>query len=140
MHLWEIKHDYYCNEVNYYSNECTIYFETWDCFLSEFGDADQSMNMIFRWDWEECSLEDYEEEEEVVSSYGREKFSEPYDGNDDYRNGLLHLCYMMQRKGIYTSIYVKVSRNDEPKVRKFLEQHWNYLKEIWEPISNNKEI
>ena len=50
-HLWEVEHDYYCNDGNYFSNDCGMEFNTWSDFLSEFGDSDFDMNLLFRWDW-----------------------------------------------------------------------------------------
>lgn len=42
-HLWEVEHDYYCNDGNYFSNDCGMEFNTWSDFLSEFGDSDFDM-------------------------------------------------------------------------------------------------
>ena len=48
-HLWEIKHDYYCEESNYFGVENTHHeYKTFNDFLEKFGDSDFDMNLVYR--------------------------------------------------------------------------------------------
>ena len=116
-HLWEIDHPYYCNEGNYYAREsvCDEY-KRWQDFLSEYNDADFDMNLVFRFDW-------FEEEGS-------------YTGDDNYRNGVLKVFWMGQRKGLYRYSTVDVCRADEASVIEFLKPRWEHMRLLWEPISN----
>lgn len=120
-HLWEVEHSYYCNEGNYYAREsvCTEY-KRWSDFFDEQGDSDLDMNLVFRWDWSEES---------------GEEGSNTYAGDDNYRNGVLKIFWMGQRKGLYRYSLVQVCRADEPAVRAFLEARWAHLRALWAPIA-----
>ena len=107
--LWEIDHPYYCNAGNYYSNDASMVFESWDDFLTDLGDGDLDYNMVFRWDWNKC-----EETGDQV-----------------------HLAYMLQRKGIYLSVTVKVTDEDQDAVREFLKPRWEYMKRLWEGMNDD---
>lgn len=117
--LWEIDHPYYCNEGNYFakgSEQPHMHFNTWAAFFDEYGDSDMDYNFLIRWDWDE-------EEERA------------YTGDDYYRNGILKLFWMGQRKGLYQWSTVEVCRADEPAVREFLQPRWDYMRKMWEPFS-----
>jgi len=119
-HLWEAKHSYYCNEGNYFSRESVAsQYDTWDEFMDEDGDADFDMNLLFRWDWEET---DEDTDEPTVR------------GDTAERNGTLKLFWMGQRKGLYRYTIVKVSRDDEPSVIAFLQERFEHLVALWEPL------
>jgi len=119
-HLWEAKHSYYCNEGNYFSRESVAsHYDTWDEFMDENGDCDPDMNLLFRWDWDET-------DEETCESTFR--------GNTAERNGALKLFWMGQRKGLYRYTIVKVSRDDESAVAAFLQERFEHLVELWEPL------
>jgi len=120
-HLWEVDHPYYCNEGNYFasSQECGDEFKSFADFLSEHGDSDFDLNLVFRWDWSEQD----------------ENTGEPnYNGDDNYRNGKLKIFWMGQRKGLYRWSIVEVCRADEPAVIAFLKPRWEHMKLLWEPI------
>jgi len=119
VHLWEQKHPYYCNEGNYFDNNCSSEYQSWPNFLSEASEEDLDMNLIFRFDW-------YEGED-----YGASDFN----GDPYYRNGRLLLFYMGQRKGLYRWAEVSVCRADEPSVIEFLKERWNHMKLLWAPFS-----
>lgn len=116
-HLWEVEHSYYCNEGNYFSNDCGSHFKSWSDFLAEMGDADKDYNLLFRWDW---SME-----------------HESDDAN--YRNGKLSLFYMQQRKGKFTFCTVEVCRADEPAVVAYLQPHLDHLESLWAPLKATGE-
>lgn len=119
-HLWEVKHRYYCNEGNYFSNDCHFKYESWADFLDEMGDADMDYNMVYRWDWSET---DHETDESN------------FNGDVYYRNGELLLFYMGQRKAKAISCEIKVCRADEQAVIDFLKPRWEYMHAMWAPIA-----
>ena len=120
--LWEVKHPYYCNLGNYFAtggDDTHTRYRTWGEFYASEGDCDPDMNLLFRWDWQE----------------GEDHDLAPFNGDENYRNGLLLLFWMGQRKGLYRWSEVEVCRADEPAVREFLQSRFNYLKTLWEPLS-----
>jgi hypothetical protein len=119
--LWEAKHSYYCNEGNYYTAESVCSeFKNWKAFLAEFGDSDMDMNLLFRWDWDETD---------------QESGDPTYTGDDYYRNGVLKLFWMGQRKGRYSYSTVEVCRADEPAVIAFLRPRLAHLAALWAPLA-----
>lgn len=117
-HLWEADHPYYCNEGNFYSNEPGATYKSWADFLAEEGDSDLDMNLVFRFDWRESE------------DWGAGVFT----GDVNYRNGLLLLFIMGQRKGLYRYARVEVCRADEPSIIEYLKPRWNLMKRLWEPL------
>lgn len=119
VHLWEIDHDYYCNESNFYANGTGMKFASWQDFMEGFGDSDFDMNLIFRWDWKSPR----NDADEVVLN------PDPY-----YRDGNLQLFFMGQRKGKYWCVEVSVCQADEPEVIKFLQPRFEHLVNLWSPF------
>lgn len=115
-HLWEAKHAYYCNLGNYYSNDCGSTYKSWSDFIAEEGDSDFDYNLVFRWDWQEDD-------------------ERAFTGDVNYRNGQLEIFWMGQRKGAYRYSTVEVCRADEDAVRAFLLPRWEYIRNLWAPIS-----
>lgn len=118
-HLWDVDHDYYCNDGNYYANDTHAIYETWAEFIEAEGDADMDYNLVFRWDWREGD--------------GWELGA--YNGDDYYRHARLCVYFMGQRKGLFRSAEVKVCRADEAAIIAYLKPRWENLKEMWEPLS-----
>jgi hypothetical protein len=121
-HLWEVDHPYYCNQGNYFATggqETSTRYKSWAEFFTEEGDCDPDYNLLFRWDWQEGELCDAAE----------------FNGDVNYRNGVLLLFWMGQRKGLYRWSEVEVCRADEPAVREFLQSRFDYLKRVWEPLT-----
>ena len=121
--LWEANHRYYCNEGNYYAsgNDQPVgRYRTWAEFMSEEGDSDPDYNLLFRWDWREGA--DW--------GHGTE-----FNGDENYRNGVLLLFWMGQRKGLYRWSEIEVCRADEPAIREFLSARFDHLKSLWGPIA-----
>lgn len=122
-HLWEVEHEYYCNEGNYYASgrdQPTSRYRTFSAFLEAEGNSDFDMNLLFRWDWRES--EDW--------GHGSE-----FNGDENYRNGVLLLFWMGQRKGLYRWTEIEVCRADEPAVIEFLQPRLDYLAGLWQPLS-----
>lgn len=123
-HLWDIDHPYYCNEGNYFTtaSECSCHYHRWQDFIDEQGDADLDMNLVFRFDW--CA----------PHPNGDTQKSILWQGDEYYRDSLLKLFYMGQRKGLYRWVTIDVCRADEPAVREWLQIRWNHLCELWQPF------
>lgn len=119
MRLWEAKHDYYCNEGNYFSNDCGSTFKSFSEFMDGFGDSDMDYNLVFRWDWQE----------------GEDNGASEYNGDDYYRNGKLLVFIMGQRKGRFSWCEVDVCRADEPAVIEFLRPRFEKILQLWTPLS-----
>lgn len=120
-HLWEHKHDYYCEMQNYRasaSDGCAQSFECWADFIAEWADVDADYNLLFRWDWM-AATDDIGEQ------------ITPLTGND----GELRLCFMMQRKGDYRCVTVRgMSEQDEDAVRKYLAPLSEHMRRLWAPL------
>lgn len=126
-HLWEVDHSYYCTDGQYFSSQdkCqTVWeFKSWADFLSEMGDADMDYNLLFRWDWKEVDPET-----------GKPSFS----GDVNYRNGVLKMYFMAQRKGFHSCSIVQVCRADEAAVIEYLRPRLAHLLEMWEPVARTE--
>jgi hypothetical protein len=123
MNLWEAEHPYYCNEGNYYAkgNEQPFArYKSWPEFMDSEGHSDPDYNLLFRWDWREN--EDW--------GHGT-----AFTGDENYRNGVLLLFWMGQRKGLYRWTEIEVCRADEGAVREFLTDRLAHLKTLWEPLA-----
>lgn len=103
------KHSYYCSESNYYSNDASVKYKTWDNFLGEFSDSDMDYNLCFRFDIHEN------------------------DNNDGYYG---EIFMMQQRKGKFVPIMIEtITEADTNSIIKWLSPRWNYLKKLWKPFS-----
>lgn len=121
-HLWEVEHSYYCNEGNYFDGDCNKKFKSWQDFMDEMGNADLDMNLLFRWD--------------MIPPYKDESSENPiiWQGDENYRDCVLKLFWMGQRKGLYFSQTVEVCRSDESAIREYLTQRFEHLKLLWSPL------
>lgn len=119
MKLYEAKHQYRCEEANYYAGDKSVSrCQSWQDFIDEYADADLDYNLVFRWDWRPNG-EDWD----------RPLSEDPY-----YRDGVLYLYFMGQRKGCYFSVLVDVCKADEPAVRAWLLPRLEYLRKLWAPL------
>lgn len=115
-HLWEVEHDYYCEQANYYASNPQPYeaYARWTDFVAEEGDADMDMNLLFRWDWQAVA--------------------ENEDGTDT-----LLMFFMGQRKGLYRWVEIAIHPLDreriEPQVIAYLQPRLDHLKKLWEPLA-----
>lgn len=125
VHLWEFDHPYYCNEGNYFAraSECSCHYQRWQDFFAEEGDSDLDMNLVFRFDWEP-PREDGDPDKPIV-----------WQGDEYYRDSVLKLFYMGQRKGLYRWVTIDVCRADEPAVREWLMERWQHMRTLWAPLS-----
>ena len=103
-----VDHDYYCSDNNYYNNDGSLKYDTFNDFYSEFKDADIDMNLVFRWD-----LNQIEETKEYY----------------------LEIFQMKQRKGIFTPIHIELfEEKDIPLFLEYMKPHIDKLKSIWTPL------
>jgi hypothetical protein len=114
--LYEADHSYYCSTTNYYSSDQPLKYKNWKEFITEEGHFDIDLNLIFRWDWK------------PIDEEGK------YSSDINYRDGILELFYMGQRKGLFRCVEVEVCRADEPEVRKFLQVRFNHMIGLWAPF------
>lgn len=121
--LWGSDHPYYCNEGNYYApgnDQPHGRYRSWSAFLDCEGASDMNMNLLFRWDWREG---------------GDWEHGTAFTGDENYRNGILLLFWMGQRKGLYRWTEIEVCRSDEPSVREWLTSRLTHLLSMWAPLS-----
>ncbi len=112
-HLWEHEHPYYCAEGNFYSNECEYKCASWAEFVEEWGDCDEDMNFVMRWDW-----------------YAAES-----EWRDECEGDSLQICYVGQRKGKFWTVTIDpIDRADEPAVLAWLTKAASYMRRTWEPL------
>lgn len=105
-HLWEPNHDYYCHP-----DEAGT-FDSWAEFLEEWGESDKDYNLVFRWDW--LPVED--------------------EGTEDELPPRVRINIIHQRKDNVLCVLVKITPEEEPAVREYLEQKWKELSDLWAPI------
>jgi hypothetical protein len=116
--LWDAAHPYYCNEGNFYSNDCFETYESWEEFFDAEGNMDPDLNLVFRWDWIKPDPNDY-----------------TYDDEDSMPDhDTLKVFFVSQRKAILRSVDVHVAESDEPAVRAWLTERAKTITAIWCPI------
>jgi hypothetical protein len=145
MHLWEIKHDYYCTRSNYLvaPSEIDEYYEkyeSWNDYLKTFNQRFISHNLIFRWDW----IPPWQLiEEQDCLSVPKDFYDSQFEINNKYKNwsdddsineSRLELYLILPRKGMYTWKEIMVARKDEPAIKEHLQLHLQYLKSLWLPL------
>jgi hypothetical protein len=117
-HLWEASHPYYCQDGNYCMNGAHHEYKSWAEFIDDNGDADPDYNLVYRFDWLE----------------GEDAGAMSFNGDVNYRNGVLKVYWMGQRKACARSSAVEVCRADEPAVIEFLRPRLNHLLKLWTPL------
>lgn len=103
-----VDHDYYCSDNNYYSNDVTQEYETFQDFFNGFKDIDVDLNLIFRWDIKQ---------------------------NDD-KTFNMQVFVIQQRKGIFVPhIIENVYESDFENIKSLLQPHLDKLMKIWQPFN-----
>lgn len=111
--LKQTNHDYHnCITGNYYDNNCTGRFNSWDKFKKEFlgftsEGFDDTYHFVFR-----------------------------YDIHKNKDNYTLELCVMLQRKGVYLHLWIE-NINEyilNTEIKKWLEARSKYIKNLWEEV------
>lgn len=129
-HLWEYDHPYYCAEGNYYKNGQHLTYGSWSEFHAEWGNLDDDLNAVFRWDWKTPDPADY--------------CPPDCDGHDDgdcdeMPGPTLNIYWVLQRKAILRSTECPVTQADEPAIRQWLTRKARHLAAIWEPLLDGTE-
>ena len=110
-HLWNAAHPYYATEGNYFSNDCTVEFASWEEFKTDGSwDSDVDMNLVYRWDWTKAN---------------------PEEGVDA---DTLNIFFVGQRKALHRSEHITITDADEPEVRAWLIERARTIAAIWAPI------
>lgn len=111
-HLWEEKHYCYCNDGCWMvpDGECVGFYESFQDFLEEWDGCYFDYNLLFRWDWVEKAEENEQEHD------------------------LLKLYWMKQLHGQFIISHVKIKREDEEQVKKFLIPRMKHLFDLWKPL------
>lgn len=122
--LWETDHPYYCEEGNYFvsglrGDEVHTEYESWQEFYDEWGNTDEDMNLVFRWDWKRADPDDYAVELE--------------DG-EELPPDTLAVYWVLQRKAILRSTSCVVTEADEPAIRAWLTERARTVAAIWAPL------
>lgn len=115
--LKETTHDYQRALVgNYYSNEPDGAYDSWQEFKDIWAGFHSPTNV-----------------EKFDDTY---HFLFRYDINDREELGFqLELCFMLQRKGIYTHIYVNnIQEDDMPEITKWLKGRKAYMLQLWKEV------
>lgn len=112
-------HRYYCNNGNYFDNDCVGYYENWNEFLDDCEDMDIDYNLIFRFDLEDIGdFDEYEIPLEELETYLR-----------------LKIYIIGQRKGIFRVVIIKnIKEENFESINNYLRRHKDYLKELWKEI------
>ena len=107
-----VKHDYYCSDHNYYSNEARTQYHSWAAYAKDMGRADEDLNLTFRWD-----IELHDDEYPAQGYY-------------------MQLSNMHQPKGQYWPCHItRVTDEDVPSILEYLNRHWAKMQRIWCPLS-----
>lgn len=122
LHLWEVNHSYFCSPEGYYANFLPFEYDSWQDFLDLANGKhfDCDLNFLCRWDW-------YLSDEEIGDDVGR-------DINE------LHLFFIHQRKGRFSSFVIKVTKENEPAIRAWMQPRWDHMKKLWEPFSGLEDV
>jgi hypothetical protein len=106
--LADYNHHYECSNINCHSPKTKLTYKTFDEFYSDFVDSEINFNLIFRWDVK----------------------------RRDDGSCYCDLFMIQQRHGVFLPIHIKcLTEIEEARLQNYLKQHWQYLKDIWAPIS-----
>jgi hypothetical protein len=127
--LYESDHPYYGPEGSFWASpakEADYHqrFASWKDFVEgdSMYDCDIDMNWCYRWDWKEWHKE------------------YPEDYPDGKEHSELLLYWMMPRKGIMCTTTIKVTREDEPAVRAWLQKFADYMVTMWAPLDLSPKV
>ncbi|CEQ00318.1 hypothetical protein [Paraclostridium sordellii] len=110
----ETKHDYQrCLVGNYYDRKMTGTFKSWEEFKNEHlgfceEGFDDTYHFVFRYDIHKQKDNNYK----------------------------LEICMMLQRKGIYTHLYIENINQEQLdiEVKEWLRGRYKYMSKLWEEI------
>jgi len=101
-----------CSSSNFLDPDYERRYATVADFMEDFERSAVPLNLCVRWDIER---------------------------DDDARGYHARVHLLQQRKGIFLPIWIAhVEDTDLPRLHAFLRRHWEYLQEIWNPISGRR--
>lgn len=112
----ETNHDYQgCLVGNFYDTKCSGEFSSWEEFKSTHFGFDGSEN-------------GFDDRYHFVFRYDIYK--------DDDNNYILELCIMLQRKGIYSHLYINNITKDQmnKEVKEWLKGRKKYMLDLWKEV------
>lgn len=119
-----VDHRYYCSISRYNSSGSCRSWDCWEDFIDEWREYDIDYNLAFRWD-----IRQYEEEEQA-EMHGARK--------GDY---YMEIFIMKQRLGLFAPQFIRlVQEENVEEIVEWLKPHYEYLREIWQPISKPNKI
>ena len=112
----ETNHDYQgCLTGNYYDSKCTGEYDSWEEFKGNYAGFcsngfDDRYHFVFR----------YDIHKEKDNKY------------------CLELCVMLQRKGIYTHLYINNIDQDslDTEIKEWLKGRSQYIQNLWAEVAN----
>jgi len=110
-----ITHDYYCSDSSYYGLNFKTHYKTFESFYNEMGQADEDMNLVFRYDIKERSATELKE--------GLSKF-------------YMEVFIVHQRKGRFVPFFIEnIEESDFELINEYLSKKYLKLMNIWKPYS-----
>lgn len=127
--LWETYHPYYCSEGCFFHSpaqhgdkwQVHTTVNSWAEFMADWGLSDPDLNLVFRWDWQRSDPDDYAYETE-------------HDPEFELPGDELQVFFYLQRKAYGHSVFVRVTEDDEPAVRKWLTSRAEHMQKVWFPL------
>lgn len=130
-HLWD--HYVYTSGIN----PNTHYeFSSWEQLVEDTGlySLDNDLNILCKWEWKRAERSDYILDWEDIPKDEKEKMEQEWE--EASSADILLLIFIQPNRAKYVSYMARVTSDDEEAVRAFLASKWNYLKDIWGPISS----
>lgn len=117
--LYQSKHPYYLESSNFFQRGDSDYqtyfrFGSWEEFYIEAKDWDDDYNYLIRWDWNEHWSDKEGECDDILEH--------------------IKLHFFRQRKGFHVTIHIEVTKEDESKIKDYLEDRAEYIKKLWFPM------
>lgn len=100
-----------CSSSNFLSPDYEHRYDTVSEFLAEFAENDPWLNVCVRWDIER---------------------------HEDGTGYHVRIAILQQRKGLFIPVRInRVEQTHLPLLLSFLRRHWEYLRAIWKPLSED---
>lgn len=117
--LWEVEHSYSTGGDTWET------LESWDQFVEEYGASDPDLNLVIRWDWlsGKPAAEYLDRESEEEDGYVA-----------DLTRDALIIGFALPRKGHLGRVVIQVTRDDDPRIRAWLEEKLAHFLKHWAPL------
>lgn len=119
-----------------YSFSDNFHFDSWDEMIRESKGLDKELNFLCQWSWVKPDPNDYllDPNEHDLTPEEIEAMEKEWAEVSEMGDSVI-LLFIQPRRGVYMSYKVWVTEEDEPKVREYLNDRWELMKRVWEPIS-----